>query len=426
MCRCSAPRGPTARIVEVESPQWPIRIEGTASKYLDALSRVTDTPPALERTFLSAAHTASKRMVAAWMVEAGMEVFEDTAGNLIGRLAATNPDAPVFVCGSHLDTVRNAGRYDGALGVVAGVLAAARLAPFRDRLPWHLEVVGFSDEEGARFGTTYLGSKTYVGTLHPRDTDAMDEQGVSIADAIAAHQPEFPPPPPRPWIAGYVEVHIEQGPVLESSGKALGVVSAIAGQTRARVTVDGKAGHAGTTPMTMRQDALVGAADCILLLEQRAQQTPGLVATVGELRVRDGASNVIPGQVSFSVDVRHSDNRTRMAFCREVFAGIEQHLALRKLQGRIEFGMTEPAVVCDPELTRRLMDCVEERQAGECPQLVSGAGHDAVTLANVTATAMLFVRCREGLSHHPDEYASPDDVELATRVLGDFLEGFLR
>lgn len=396
-----------------------------AWEYLQALADVSDDTDGLTRTFLSAAHARAKLLVASWMRSAGMSVYEDAAGNLIGRLAAEAPDAPVFTCGSHIDTVRNAGRFDGALGVVLAILAAAHIARSGRVLGHHLEVVAFSDEEGVRFGTTYLGSKFYAGTLRAPDLETCDGFGVSIGEAMAAHQPVFPPPPDRSRQSGYVEVHIEQGPVLEKMGLALGVATAIAGQMRARVVVEGISGHAGTTPMSMRRDALAGAAQCVLMVERLASVVPDLVATVGELRVRNPAGNVIAGNVEFSVDVRHPDNLIRLRCCRDLFAEVEKILGARDLDVHIEFPMIQPAVQCDAALTNALASAVAIGQDGTCPRLVSGAGHDVVAMAEVTGAALLFVRCRAGLSHHPDEYCSPQDVGMALHVLSGFLEDTL-
>lgn len=395
--------------------------EARACAMLDALALITDEPPGLTRTFLSPAHTEAKRQVAAWMHEAGLAVYEDAAGNLIGRLAAESADAPVFACGSHIDTVRNAGFFDGALGVVLAVVAAAQIARSDRPRTKHLEVIAFSDEEGVRFGSTYLGSKFRVGTLRPEELATVDADGVSIAEAMAGHTPAFPPPPrPASW-AGYLEAHIEQGPVLEHTGLALGVVTAVAGQTRARVTVRGRAGHAGTTPMSLRCDALAGAAECITRLESLARASDDVVATVGELRIRDAASNVIPGELVFSVDIRHASNDVRMRFTRDAFAEIEQLLAARNLTARIEFPMVQAAVPCDPDLTTRLARCVQEVQPRICPRLVSGAGHDLVAMAAAMPAALLFVRCRDGISHNPNEFAAPADIALALQVMTRFL-----
>ncbi len=396
--------------------------ENEVWQHLEVLAGISDDTLGLTRTFLSPAHARAKRQVALWMVAAGMQVFEDGSGNLIGRLSAPDPDAPVIACGSHIDTVRNAGRFDGALGIVLGVAAAAHLARLQLPMRAHLEVVAFSDEEGVRFGSTYLGSKTYVGTLRETDLAVLDDDGLSLRAAIDAHRTEFPSPPPRATLEGYVEVHIEQGPVLEHMGLAVGVATAIAGQTRARVIVDGRSGHAGTTPMDLRQDALAGAAACVVLVEHMARSLPGLVGTVGDLRVRDGAGNVIAGHVEFSVDIRHVENHVRDRFCRNLFAAIERELSARQLGCQVLFPMVQPAVQGSLRLTNLLARAVEQCQEGPCPRLISGAGHDVAAIAAGAETALLFVRCRAGLSHHPDEYAAPEDVAMALSVLIDFLE----
>jgi hydantoinase/carbamoylase family amidase len=250
----------------------------------------------------------------------------------------------------------------------------------------------------------------------------VDAEGITVAEAIAAHAPKFPAPPPR-RLLGYVEAHIEQGPVLESLDLPLGLVTAISGQTRARVALTGRAGHAGTTPMALRRDALAGAAECVLLTEEMAKREPSLVATVGQLELAAPASNVIPGEAWFTLDIRDPDAAAREHFRRQLFSEIERRMEARGLAARIETALDAPAVACDPGLGDALARIVEEAQ-GQCPRLVSGAGHDAVALAEVTRAAMLFVRCREGLSHHPDEFATAADIALATDVLAGFLGNF--
>lgn len=397
-------------------------MESRAAQWLDELGGITDDPPGLTRTFLSPALEKAKDVLAGWMRENGLEVFEDQAGNLIGRLACGNPDAETVVCGSHIDTVRNAGRFDGALGVVLGILAAGRLFGAGTSLPYHLEIVAFSDEEGVRFQTTYLGSRFYCDRMKESELDSTDAEGRKVSAVLAAHRPRYPAPPER-RLLGYVEVHIEQGPVLEDANLALGVATAIAGQTRARVIVEGTAGHAGTTPMTMRRDALAGAAECIGVVERLARDSEGTLATVGDLRVRDGAGNVIAGWVEFTLDVRDADNLTRQRFCREVFSEIEAILNRRGLGVRIEIPLAAPAASCAPRLSERLAQIVTRFQ-GSCPMLLSGAGHDAVAVSEVAGASLLFVRCRDGLSHHPDEYAAPEDIEAALDVLTEFLADF--
>ncbi len=384
---------------------------------LKTLAGISDDPACLTRTFLSPAHGRARRQVGEWMAGAGLEVFEDSRGNVIGRKACADAGAVTVACGSHLDTVRNAGGYDGALGVLAGIQAAEGLR--NQSLPYHLEVVAFSDEEGVRFQSAYLGSRFYAGDQEL--LEIADTEGITFQEVLASHCPSFPPPPARK-LSAYVETHIEQGPVLEAGGLALGVVSGIAGQTRAKVTLEGAAGHAGTVPMSLRKDALAGAAECLLLVEKSALEAAGLVATVGEIHVDSAAGNVIPGLVTFSLDIRDADDAKRKGFVSALFEKIRGIAQVRGLDCRIEIRMDSDAVPCDPLLTGQLARLVEGRQ-GRCPILTSGAGHDAVALAKVARVAMLFVRCLGGLSHHPDEYAAPDDIDAAVQVLSDFLSG---
>ncbi len=396
-------------------PDLPGKLSANIHARLEALAGISDAPAGLERTFLSPALERAKAVVGEWMGSAGLRVFEDRAGNLIGRKDCGNPEASTVACGSHLDTVRNAGRYDGALGVVVGIHAAEELKNVS--LPFHLEVVAFSDEEGVRFGSTYLGSRFYAGD--EKIPDVVDAGGIPLAAVLAAHRPSFPAPPPRK-LAAYVEAHIEQGPVLEAESLALGVVSGIVGQTRAKVVLEGKSGHAGTVPMALRKDALAGAAECVGLVETEAREAGGLVATVGEIFVHSAAGNVIPGRVSFSLDIRDADDSKRRTFVERLFRRIRAVAVARGLDCHIDIRMDSDAVACDPELRGHLARLVERHQ-GRCPLLASGAGHDAVAFAGVTKTAMLFVRCRAGVSHHPEEHALPEDIEAATAVLRDFL-----
>lgn len=383
---------------------------------LEALARISDDEGALTRTFLSPGLRRAKLQVSAWMKDAGLDVYEDAAGNLIGRREGKSPR--VLACGSHLDTVRNAGRFDGALGIVAA-LSAVRDLPL---LKHTIEVVAFSDEEGVRFQTPYLGSRFYAGDAAVLELDLADADGISLRAALATHKPEFPAPPPR-ILAAYVEAHIEQGPVLESLALPLGVVTAIAGQSRLRVRFEGKSGHAGTTPMEMRRDALAAAAEAIGVIEHRARAGFVSVATVGRLDIPNAASNVIPGEVVFTIDIRDASDARREAFVGEITCILGDIATRRSLALGLETFLSEPAVPCDPSITRVLAESIASSQP-ECPELVSGAGHDAVPLAKAAPVGMFFVRSRDGLSHHPDEFSAPADVEAAVRVLHNFLLRF--
>ncbi len=400
---------------------------------LDELGRVTDEPGRLTRTFLSPAMERANQLVGGWMRDAGLTVREDETGNLIGRLAAgpelvegkAGRTPKTLLLGSHLDTVRNAGRFDGPLGVLLPIVALAELKRRGVTLPFAIEVLGFSEEEAVRFTGAYIGSKAYTGQLRAADLKLTDARGNTLRAVIEAHSGRrFTPPKPahrRSELLGYVEVHIEQGPVLEAKQLAVGVVSAIASQTRGRLTFRGRAGHAGTTPMDLRRDALAGAAEFILSAENFAGARPPLVATVGTINVPSGAANVIPGETVLSLDVRHPND----AACRRALTqliGSARKIARRRgLTVTWQPTMRHHATPCSPALTAQLARSVQAVQ-GKSLSLVSGAGHDGVVMAALTPIAMLFVRCRDGLSHHPDEYASPKDLGVALAVIMDFLQ----
>jgi allantoate deiminase len=361
----------------------------------DELGLVSEEKGRLTRTFASPAMRKANALVGSWMREAGLTVRQDAAFNLIGRRVSKRRGAKTVVIGSHLDTVRNAGKYDGPLGVLLGVAVAARL---RDvALPFHLEVLGFSDEEGVRYQTTYLGSRAMLGLLTKKDLQIIEEKGIGKAQR------------PRGEFLSYLEAHIEQGPFLEEQNKPLGVVTAIAGQTRISVDLSGRAGHAGTTPMNLRRDALCGAAELIL-----AAENIGVIATVGQCEVTPGASNVIPGLVSLTLDVRDADDVRRKAACaklkREALR-ITKRRGLRLHDWKIV--QETPSVRMDPAMTRIL-----RRAAGRVvPALPSGAGHDAAVMARACPAAMLFVRCKGGVSHHPEESVETSDVAAALDAL---------
>jgi allantoate deiminase len=332
--------------------------------------------------------------------------------------------ARTLLLGSHLDTVRDAGRFDGALGVLLPISALEVLRGRGVVLPFALEVLGFSEEEGVRFSSAYLGSKGYAGRLRKSDLRLRGSDGLSVEEAIRRHNGgrlRLPPPAhSRGELVGYVEVHIEQGPVLEAAGLAAGVVPAIAGQTRARIIFGGRAGHAGTTPMAHRRDALAGAAEFIVATEAHARTRAPLVATVGCIAAHPGAANVIPGKAELTLDVRHPvDSRRLAAFAalRRIGQGIARR---RRLSFSVEVTQDNGAVACSRELTALMARSVRARQ-GRCIAVPSGAGHDAVILSSLAPVAMLFVRCRDGLSHHPDEHVHPRDLRVALDILVDFL-----
>jgi allantoate deiminase len=397
--------------------------------WLDELGHITDEPGRLTRTFLSPAMRQANGCVQSWMEDAGLSVREDTVGNLIGRLEAERSKAPTLLLGSHLDTVRDAGKFDGALGVLLPIIALAELRRAKVVLPFAVEVIGFSEEEGVRFASAYLGSKGFAGTLRTADLAVRDRDGKTARQVLADFNGRsFSPPRAthRPKdLLGYVEVHIEQGPVLEDARLAVGVVRGIAGQTRGRLTFRGQAGHAGTTPMALRRDALAGAAEFIGFAETLARRAQPLVATVGVAEVKPGAPNVIPGEVMLSLDVRHPEDAARRLALRTLVAQAKTLARRRKLSVEWEVTQDGAAVTCSRRLSATLTDSVRAVQ-GRSLELVSGAGHDAVAMSALTDVAMLFVRCREGLSHHPDEFASAADIGVALQVVIDFLQRLAR
>ena len=390
-----------------------------------ALAAFSEEPDRLTRRYGTRAHADAAAALGGWMLAAGMAVRADAIGNLIGRLEGTDPDAPALLLGSHFDTVPDAGRYDGALGVLAGIATIERLGAGHTRLPFALEVVAFADEEGARFGTAYLGSSVLAGSFDEGELRRADAAGVTLEQAIheAGGEPQALAAAARPSgsLLGYAELHIEQGPVLEERGAPLGVVSGIAGQTRAAVSFSGAAGHAGTVPMELRGDPLCAAAELVLEAEALARSTPGLVATVGELQALPGAANVIPGEARMSLDVRHPEDPARAAAVARLRERAEKIAAARGVALGWEQLHSVGAVHCDPALTGLMAHAVRASGA-EPPTLVSGAGHDAAMMAAVTPVAMLFVRCAGGISHHPAESVAEADVALALDALAHFIE----
>jgi allantoate deiminase len=381
--------------------------------------------------FLCDAMADCHARVSAWMTAAGMDVSVDHAGNLRGVYAAeTGPgtagDAPRLLIASHLDTVPNAGAFDGILGVVMGVAMVEELAG--KRLPFAIEVIGFSEEEGTRFGAPFLGSRTLVGSLDAGLLARADADGVTVADAIEKfgldasrlHEAKVTARP-----LGYLEIHIEQGPVLESENLPLGVVEAIAGQTRMEFVFTGEANHAGTTPMHLRRDALMAAADWMLAVETYAGSVDGLVATTGRVTAVPGTVNVIAGEARVTLDVRHAKDAAREEAIRALTAGAEEIAAERKI-GLTHKKMSEQAAVpMDGRLTEMLAAAVKAAGAS-ARKMVSGAGHDAMMIAPHMPAAMLFLRSPGGLSHHPDESVVPGDVELALVAGMKFLEALAK
>ncbi len=404
----------------MEPPPSPLMSGAAIRGRIDALAAISAQPDGLTRVFASPEQRRAASLVASWMRDAGMSAAEDAIGNVVGRYEAAAPGAKALLLGSHLDSVRNAGRWDGPLGVVSAIACVDALRRARRRLPVAVEVVGFCDEEGTRFGATMLGSRALSGRFGRHLLDRTDDAGMTMTEAL--RQAGFDPAAigaaarRAEELAAYVELHIEQGPVLEREGVPVGCVTAIAGQTRLAVTLTGKAGHAGTVPMAGRQDALAAAAEAVLAVEAAARALAGTVGTVGRLEALPGSINVIPARATFTADLRAPQDAGRERLVRQVTAAIERIAASRNVTAAITTTHEEPAAPCAPELCR-LIGAAIAAEGYPLLDLPSGAGHDAMEMAAIAPIGMIFVRCRGGLSHHPDEHVDDADAEAGARVL---------
>lgn len=384
------------------------------------LGAISETNDCLTRTFGSMAAIKASQLILRWMQEAGLSTRIDNIGNVRGRLESKHLNARTLVIGSHYDTVVNAGKFDGPLGIL---MALEVISSLPVELPFHIEIVAFSDEEGVRYHTTYLGSKVLTGAFDHSQLSLKDAAGISLGDAIrlmggCTDQLLHDQLAAEQWL-GYFEIHIEQGPVLYEKHFPVAIVTAIAGQQRSQLIFKGMAGHAGTVPMDMRQDALCCASECILIIEQWAvQYKEQVLATVGTLQVVHGASNVIPGEVLCSLDVRSAD----IEMIRKAHLELKEQLAAICVKRKISFEWnivqeTAP-VICDPSLRALLEKSI---LPAEPVKLVSGAGHDAVAIAAIAPVCMLFVRCFKGISHHPEEDVEAADIEAALEVARSFI-----
>ena len=383
----------------------------------DELALISETPVVLTRVYLSPEHLQANQRVAQWMTEAGMQVWQDSVGNICGRYEGEQEGAAAILLGSHLDTVRNAGRYDGMLGVLTAIEVVQALHNQGRRLTKAIEIVGFCDEEGTRFGITLLGSRGLTGSWPEGWLEQVDAGGVSVAramvnvglDPLKVHLAKRP----LKDIAAYLELHIEQGPCLEQAGLALGVVEAINGARRLNCRFIGEAGHAGTVPMSHRRDALAAAAQWMMMIESSTRQQGGnLVATVGTIGCEPAAVNVIPGEVVLTLDIRGPQDGPLDALLTALLEGAKDIAAARKLQFMAQEFYRIPATACSPELQKVFTQAVSEVQ-GQSLSLPSGAGHDAIAINECWPVGMLFVRCKGGISHHPAESVTEADVALA-------------
>jgi allantoate deiminase len=395
---------------------------------INQLAAISETSDNLTRIFLSPEHRAAADLLLSWMREAGMAAHLDAIGNVCGRYEGDRPRLPCLMLGSHYDTVRDAGKWDGPLGVITAIACVADLNRRGVRLPFAVEVVGFADEEGVRFASTLLGSRAVAGTFDEGVLNVRDRTGLSMRDALV----QFGLDPDHVGVAArarrelhaYVELHIEQGPVLEQQNLPVGVVMAIVGATRLAANLTGMAGHAGTVPMAMRRDALAGAAECIVAVEEfcRADDA-GLVGTVGAISALPGATNVIPGQVSFTLDIRAPADTHRKLAVTEIVRKIEGIAKRRELVLQIDVTHENRTVSCASWLKVQVAEAVAATGYGVF-ELPSGAGHDGMAMIDIADVAMLFVRCRGGISHNPAEHVEPADADAGARVLLRLIENF--
>jgi hydantoinase/carbamoylase family amidase len=396
---------------------------------INELASISEDENFIARTYGTKEFIEGRDKVQQWMEEAGLLTHVDNIGNLRGRRLSKVSNAKTFVIASHLDTVINAGKFDGPLGVILGLDLLEELIKFNTDMPFHIELIGFCDEEGARFHTTYLGSTAVTGLFNTSLLDSKDVNGTTLEEVIVANGGNVnklskDAIAKQDWL-GYFEIHIEQGPVLYEKNIPIGLVSSIAGQCRVGIIFNGEAGHAGTVPMNMRKDALACAAEFILETERFAANNNAIVATIGKLHIINSASNVIAGEVICSLDLRSADE-TQLSAAYTAIKKIAEDLC-EKRQNVLEWNLiqqTKP-VICDVQMNRLLMESVKD--CGYEPvAMVSGAGHDAVPVSEVSPVAMLFVKCFKGISHNPAEDVALEDIAAAIGVSDNFINKLIK
>jgi allantoate deiminase len=395
---------------------------------INELGAISETPDHLARIFLTPEHRAAADLILGWMRAAGMRAHLDAIGNVCGRYEGQEPGMPCLMLGSHYDTVRDAGKWDGPLGILTAISCVAELNRRGRRLPFAIEVIGFADEEGVRFASTLLGSRAVAGTFDESVLGKSDAAGVTMRQALAGFglDPDHVGRAARTRreLLAYVELHIEQGPVLEGLNTPLGVVTAISGATRLAARLTGMAGHAGTVPMKQRKDALAGAAECIGAVEQFCRtDEDGLVGTVGYIHAAPGATNVIPGQVSFTIDIRAPGDAHRKRAVADMVRQIETIARRRDLALQLDVTHENRSVPCADWLKSQIAGAIAA-EGYPVVELPSGAGHDGMAMIDIADVGMIFVRCRGGISHHPAEHVDTIDVDAGARALLRMIENF--
>ncbi|MFM2587751.1 M20 family metallo-hydrolase [Vibrio sp. TBV020] len=406
------------KFVETASLAW---------EWLESIAQCSETKqPDVEgvtRLCATLQHAGANRKLREWMTDSGMNVHMDNAANLIGRYASSNVNAKTLIFGSHQDTVPNGGKYDGILGVILPIAMVNYFHQNQIEFPFHIEVIAFSDEEGTRFQSTLLGSKAISGTFDPAMLDAQDADGVTMKEALAAFgcNPDLISQDAynKDDVLGFVELHIEQGPQLEQANLPVGVVTAMTGIERHTLSIIGKASHAGTVPMHLRKDSLVGASQVIHMFDQLCKREEDLVGVVGKIANFPNGVNVIPQQTDITIELRSPNDTSRIKAREEMLANIESLMTQYNLTYRHEQTYEQSAVKCADALSQTLSEAVE--LAGIEPMhLYSGAGHDGLAVSKLTDIAMLFLRCTDGVSHHPEEAILQKDLIAAVEVLNHF------
>lgn len=406
----------------------PKRLGAQAFARLRALDAYSDHPDHLERLFLSPAHRKAADAVAQMMRDAGCDsVHIDALGTVVGRYEGKSASRPALLIGSHIDTVKDAGSYDGMLGVIAGIGVVEALREAGERLDFAVEVLAYGDEENVRFPSNLSSSRAVAGSFDFSTLDGRDENGISLREALIAfggnpdgiaaiaRKPED--------VIGYVEMHIEQGPVLDQENRPVGIVTAISGASRRRVIVTGEAGHAGTVPMALRKDALSAAAEMALAVEKLGAAAENGVATIGQMKVEPGAVNVIPGCVRFTIDARAPKDGVREKLVADIEAALQNIAARRKVKVEIQPFYDSPAAPASGTIMQGLAAAIEARQI-EARYLASGAGHDAMVMGALCPMGMMFVRCKDGISHNPAESMTEEDAGIAIAILLDFVRAY--
>ncbi len=398
---------------------------------LNVLGSISDEESCISRFFMTNAHVIAGKMISDWMISAKMEVRKDALGNIRGILRSKHSKAKHFVIGSHYDTVFNAGKYDGPLGIIMGIEIVQRIIDEDIELPFHLNIIAFADEEGARFNTAYLGSSAIAGNFDSKWLQRKDDKGATLHDVIIKNGSLVDSItksmiPKKDWL-GYFEIHIEQGPVLCNADLPVAVVNSIAAQARVNIKWEGTNGHAGTSPMHLRNDAFCGVAEFALAAEEIAVlHKEQLVATIGKCNVSPNTSNVIPGHVSHSLDIRSPNDQ----LLTEVMATLkEKALAIakkRQLQCQWKIMQSNASVTCDHKLKTMLTSSIVKANINPVIEIPSGAGHDGVMISKIAPIAMLFVRCKDGISHNPKEYTNPKDIHEALNTCHLFMNTMIQ